>query len=175
MPPDVSAQAECKPIPPRMPTLFLRVIAWVNPGPSPFASKSAVSTSEKGRRAEPESNVRDHSRQFAKVRQLHISPAGSTVSGKVQEMLAKLPKAELTSMGSSLKFCLIAEGTADLYPRFVPTNEWDTAAAQCIVEVAGGKVCLLDGTQLDYQKEVIRNPSFIVVGDQTIPWKEYVE
>ena len=66
-------------------------------------------------------------------------------------MLEKLPGAELVSMGSSLKFCLVAEGAADLYPRFVPTMEWDTGAAQCILEEAGGAVCTLDGYRLAYR------------------------
>ncbi|MBI5846822.1 MAG: 3'(2'),5'-bisphosphate nucleotidase CysQ [Nitrospirae bacterium] len=65
--------------------------------------------------------------------------------------------------GSSLKFCLIAEGKADVYPRFGPTMEWDTAAGQAIVEQAGGRV-LRAGSQelLSYNKENLLNPSFIV-------------
>ena len=53
-------------------------------------------------------------------------------------------------MGSSLKLCLVAEGAADLYPRLGPTSEWDTAAAQAIVEAAGGAVTTLEGTPLRY-------------------------
>lgn len=90
---------------------------------------------------------------------------------QVAAMLEKLPGAELTSMGSSLKFCLVAEGVADLYPRFVPTMEWDTGAAQCVVEAAGGSVMTLDGGRLIYQKEVLRNPSVITVGDPDLDWK----
>ena len=79
--------------------------------------------------------------------------------------LEKLGRHELVSMGSSLKFCLVAEGKADLYPRLGLTSEWDTAAAQCIVEQAGGRVLELDGRPLSYnQKEDILNPWFIVVG-----------
>ena len=59
---------------------------------------------------------------------------------KVSLLLARVPGAELKSLGSSLKFCLVAEGKADLYLRDLPTMEWDTAAAQCIVEAAGGSV-----------------------------------
>ena len=90
---------------------------------------------------------------------------------KVAAMLEKLPNAELVSMGSSLKFCLVAEGAADLYPRFVPTMEWDTGAAQCILEEAGGAVCTLDGYRLGYGKEDPRNPSIIAAGHPTIDWK----
>ena len=89
-------------------------------------------------------------------------------------MLERIPGAELASMGSSLKFCLVAEGKADFYPRFVPTMEWDTAAAQCIVEVAGGTVLDLDGAPLHYQKVPLKNPSIITVGDQAVDWKRYL-
>ena len=74
-------------------------------------------------------------------------------------------------MGSSLKFCLVAEGAADLYPRFVSTMEWDTGAAQCILEEAGGAVCTLDGYRLTYGREDLRNPSIIAAGHPTIDWK----
>jgi 3'(2'), 5'-bisphosphate nucleotidase len=78
---------------------------------------------------------------------------------------------ELVSMGSSLKFCLIAEGRADLYPRLGPTSEWDTAAAQAVVEAAGGVVCELDGRRLLYNKKAnILNPHFIVYADRSQNW-----
>ena len=77
-------------------------------------------------------------------------------------------------MGSSLKFCLIAEGQADLYPRFIPTMEWDTGAAQCILEEAGGSVCTLDGYRLEYAKKELRNRSIIGAGDPTIDWKALI-
>lgn len=70
---------------------------------------------------------------------------------------------DYASKGSSLKFCLIAEGMADIYPRFAPTMEWDTAAGQAIVEASGGNVSLHDGTgSLLYNKEDLLNPWFIV-------------
>lgn len=69
----------------------------------------------------------------------------------------------LTSAGSSLKFCLVAMGEADLYPRFGRTMEWDTAAGQAVLEAAGGKVCNVDGTPLHYGKadRGFDNPAFI--------------
>jgi 3'(2'), 5'-bisphosphate nucleotidase len=69
----------------------------------------------------------------------------------------------LTSAGSSLKFCLIAKGEADLYPRFGRTMEWDTGAGQAVLEAAGGKVCNEDGTPLTYGKSHrgFDNPAFI--------------
>jgi 3'(2'), 5'-bisphosphate nucleotidase len=85
--------------------------------------------------------------------------------------LARLGNHELVSMGSSLKFCLLAEGLADLYPRLGPTSEWDTAAAHAVVEGAGGVVCLLDGSPLRYNtKANILNPHFIVYADRSRDW-----
>jgi 3'(2'), 5'-bisphosphate nucleotidase len=73
--------------------------------------------------------------------------------------------ADVVHMGSALKFCLVAEGKADLYPRFGPTMEWDTAAAQAVVEAAGGSVRLLEGGGvLRYGKAEWRNPPFVCVG-----------
>jgi len=70
---------------------------------------------------------------------------------------------KLISKGSSLKFCLVAEGLADVYPRFAATCEWDTAAAQAIVEFSGGKVINAStDIPLTYNKESLLNPSFIV-------------
>jgi 3'(2'), 5'-bisphosphate nucleotidase len=85
--------------------------------------------------------------------------------------LAKLGPHELVSMGSSLKFCLLAEGKADLYPRLGPTSEWDTAAAQAVVEAAGGAVVTLDGKPLRYNtKADILNPHFFVFADGKRDW-----
>ena len=78
---------------------------------------------------------------------------------------------ESTNMGSSLKLCLIAEGKADLYPRLAPTSEWDTAAAQAIVEAAGGRVVDLDLDVLRYNsKPDVLNPFFYVLGDTQFDW-----
>ncbi len=93
----------------------------------------------------------------------------------IQSMLAHLPDVELKSMGSSLKFCLVAEGQADIYLRDIPTMEWDTAAAQCVVEAAGGSVCTLDGSPLRYGKPGLKNPAIITVGNPALPWKTFLE
>lgn len=71
---------------------------------------------------------------------------------------------EFIVMGSSLKFCLIAEGAADMYPRVGPTMEWDTAAAHCILVEAGGAIADLDGNLIRYNKPVLVNPSFVASG-----------
>lgn len=80
--------------------------------------------------------------------------------------LATLPIAERRPVGSSLKFCLIAEGAADLYPRTGPTREWDTAAGQAILMAAGGDVTALDGKPLRYGKAIegFGQPGFVAVG-----------
>jgi 3'(2'), 5'-bisphosphate nucleotidase len=72
-----------------------------------------------------------------------------------------LTVAERKQAGSSLKFCLIAEGEGDIYPRFGPTNEWDTAAGQGVLEAAGGEVVTTDGRPLAYGKPGFGNPHFI--------------
>ncbi|MCF6288902.1 MAG: 3'(2'),5'-bisphosphate nucleotidase CysQ [Proteobacteria bacterium] len=95
----------------------------------------------------------------------------SHISQDVQAYLVKLGNHEMTAMGSSLKFCLVAEGKADLYPRLGLTSEWDTAAAQCIVEQAGGAVVTLDKQPLLYNsKDSLLNPHFIVYGDAAREW-----
>ena len=72
----------------------------------------------------------------------------------------------MVSMGSSLKICLVAEGAADIYPRLGPTSEWDTAAAQCVVEQAGGTVTDTDMQPLRYNtKDSLLNPHFLVFGE----------
>lgn len=78
---------------------------------------------------------------------------------------------ELVSMGSSLKFCLLAEGRADFYPRLGPTSEWDTAAAHAVVLAAGGKIITLDGKPLRYNtKKTLLNPEFLVIADDSRDW-----
>ncbi len=77
-------------------------------------------------------------------------------------------------MGSSLKFCLVAEGKADLYLRDLPTMEWDTAAAQCIVEAAGGGTYSLDGEPLRYGKPGLKNPAIMTVGDTSFDWRSLI-
>lgn len=107
-----------------------------------------------------------------------ICVAGSRSHGNAQQQafIQSIKNAEVLAVGSSLKFCLVAEGTADIYPRFGPTSEWDTAAAQCIVEEAGGKVVTTDLKPLAYnQKESLLNPTFLVIGDAEYDWSKHIE
>jgi 3'(2'), 5'-bisphosphate nucleotidase len=93
----------------------------------------------------------------------------------LKRFLANLGKHELVSMGSSLKLCLVAEGKADIYPRLGPTSEWDTAAAQAVVEAAGGRVTDTSMTRLTCNaKESVLNPHFLVFGDLSEDWSRYL-
>jgi len=90
--------------------------------------------------------------------------------------LSRLGDHEIIGMGSSLKSCLVAEGNADLYPRLGPTSEWDTAAAQCIVEEAGGQLTEMDLQPLRYNtKDSLLNPHFFVFGDSSRDWSKYLD
>jgi 3'(2'), 5'-bisphosphate nucleotidase len=71
---------------------------------------------------------------------------------------------ETVSAGSSLKFCLVAEAKADVYPRFGPTMEWDTAAGHAVLRAAGGRVTTTSGEPFRYVKPSFRNPGFIAWG-----------
>jgi 3'(2'), 5'-bisphosphate nucleotidase len=90
-------------------------------------------------------------------------------------LLRALGPHELHSMGSSLKFCLVAEGSADIYPRFGPTSLWDTAAAQCVVEQAGGAVIRLTGEPLSYaDPSQVLNPYFLTHGRSDVNWGNWL-
>ena len=96
--------------------------------------------------------------------ELRVVASRSHSDEKTTALLQKLPPHQVVSSGSSLKFCMVAEGTADFYPRLGPTMEWDTAAAQCVLESAGGKVVQLNGQPLRYNKNEWRNPFFYATG-----------
>jgi 3'(2'), 5'-bisphosphate nucleotidase len=83
----------------------------------------------------------------------------------VDKMKQEYSDVEFVSAGSALKFCLVAEGSADLYPRFGPTMEWDTAAGQCMVEQSGGTVLSMkEKRPLAYNKRDLHNPHFVCIG-----------
>ncbi len=106
---------------------------------------------------------------------LVIAGSRSHASDRFREYLDKLGDIELLSVGSSLKSCLVAEGEVDLYARLGLTSEWDTAAAQCIVEEAGGHMTQLDMTPMRYNtKDSLLNPEFFVFGDNTIKWDSFL-
>jgi 3'(2'), 5'-bisphosphate nucleotidase len=101
-----------------------------------------------------------------------VPPTGAVVvhsrshadEAQLDRYLAAVPQAERRVSGSSIKFCLIAAGEADLYPRFGRTMEWDTAAGQAVLEAAGGTVATRDGRPLRYGKSGFANPDFVARG-----------
>lgn len=139
------------------PVLAIDYYAWRNGG----AFKK-----EKGKKP-----VQIHARKLNKQ---HIIVAGSRSHGseRQQHYIAQLDNATVIPMGSSLKSCMVAEGKADIYPRLGPTSEWDTAAAQCIVEEAGGYMINANTKQaMRYNlKDSLTNPHFLVYGDNAEDW-----
>jgi 3'(2'), 5'-bisphosphate nucleotidase len=106
---------------------------------------------------------------------LRIVGSRSHRGDSLDKFLPKLEPYEMVAVGSSLKFCLVAEGSADFYPRLGPTSEWDTAAAQAVVEAAGGMVITTDGERLCYNtKAELLNPHFLVYGDRSRDWVKIV-
>lgn len=108
--------------------------------------------------------------------QLVVAGSRSHSSKRLKRYLECLGHHNLISIGSSLKSCLVAEGKADLYPRLGATSEWDTAAAQCIVEEAGGLITDMQLQPLSYNtKPSLINPHFFVFGDGSVNWARYLE
>ena len=102
-----------------------------------------------------------------------ICGSRSHAGASLQGLLTQIGDYELISMGSSIKMCLVAEGTADIYPRFGPTSEWDTAAAHCVVNEAGGMLVDTSLEPLRYNtKDSLLNPEFMAIGDMNDQWRE---
>lgn len=112
-----------------------------------------------------------HVAQHAEGKPWRVVGSRSHAGDSLRTFLHQLGSHELISMGSSLKLCLVAEGSADAYPRLGPTSLWDTAAAQCVVEQAGGEVIQLTGEPITYaDPAVILNPSFVAHGTSAVNW-----
>src|SRR5271168_3957541 len=117
-------------------------------------------------------------KQGAQPRRIHTVPphhplrvvgSRSHASAETASYLSRLGPHIMTGVGSSLKFCLLAEGKAELYPRFGATSEWDTAAGQAVLEAAGGHVTRLDGHRLRYNcRESLINGDFIAFSDPKV-------
>jgi len=100
---------------------------------------------------------------------LRVVGSRSHATPNTTSYLERLGPHALLGIGSSLKFCLVAEGSADLYPRFGPTSEWDTAAGQAVLEAAGGQVTRLDGHRLRYNcRESVINGDFLAFGQPAV-------
>lgn len=107
---------------------------------------------------------------------LRIAASRSHRDPRTEAMMQRIGDVEAVPLGSSLKFCRLAEGGMDVYPRFGPTSEWDTAAGQCVLEAAGGVVIDPQGRPLRYnQRDTILNGDFIALGDPALPWRDWVE
>lgn len=121
-----------------------------------------------------------HTKTFD-INQLTIAGSRSHSDEKTRKFLHNIHERhgampELLSMGSSLKICLVAEGLADVYPRLGPTFEWDTAAAHCVLEAAGGDIVDVAGEHLRYNThESLLNPFFFATNQPRHPWKNYIQ
>lgn len=122
-------------------------------------------------------HVRPLAPRLAGSEPVEVVASRSHGAGAVDQLMerieAQLGAVECKNMGSSLKLCLVAEGAADLYPRLAPTCEWDTAAAQAVVEAAGGIVVDEQFELLRYnRKDSLLNPFFYVIGDTSFDWRD---
>ncbi len=106
---------------------------------------------------------------------LVIAGSRSYQDASLHDFLKKIGQYEIINMGSSIKSCLVAEGKVDIYPRLGPTSEWDTAAAQCIVEESGGFITDTAFKPLRYNtKDILLNPHFLVFADDNFDWRPFL-
>jgi len=136
-----------------------------------FAARSRGAWKQYGRYEPSEIHVRS----VRKTNPVVACSRCPTVGKRFQAFLDKLGTHDEIKMGAALKSCLVAEGIADVYARLGPTSEWDTAAAQCIVEEAGGHFTDTNLCKLRYNtRESLLNPHFLVFGDASFNWSDYV-
>ena len=110
------------------------------------------------------------------VAPLRVAASRSHRDGRTEAFMQRMGDVEPIGLGSSLKFCRLAEGGMDIYPRFGPTSEWDTAAGQCVLEGAGGGVVDPRGRPLRYNlRDTLLNGDFIALGDPALPWREWLD
>jgi len=121
---------------------------WGGAGLGAFRETAAGTQPIKVSAAEPDDGCR-------------VVASKSHLNEETQAFIERLGSVSLIQAGSSLKFCRVAEGVADIYPRLAPTCEWDTAAAQAVLEGAGGVVLDREGNPLRYGKPDVLNPSFV--------------
>ena len=115
---------------------------------------------------ELDNNNRKQLKVMSSDKKIKVIGSRSHQNEKLDSLLGHIGEYEYVGSGSSLKFCMIANNTAHIYPRFSPTSEWDTAAGQAIVEESGGKVLNDIGETLSYNsKESLRNPNFVAFGN----------
>ncbi len=107
---------------------------------------------------------------------LRVAASRSHRSPRTEALLQRMGDIETVAQGSSLKFCRIAEGDLDVYPRLGPTSEWDTAAGQCVLHAAGGiVVSAASGKPFRYnRRESLLNGDFMALGDPSLPWRDWI-
>ena len=106
---------------------------------------------------------------------LRVAASRSHRDGRTQAFIERMGETEPLGLGSSLKFCRLADGGLDVYPRFGPTSEWDTAAGQCVLEGAGGALLDPRGRPFRYnQRDTVLNGDFIALGDVGLPWRNWL-
>ncbi len=107
---------------------------------------------------------------------LRVAASRSHRGERTEALLARMGEIEVVAQGSSLKFCRIAAGELDVYPRFGPTSEWDTAAGQCVLQAAGGSLLAADtGKPFRYnRRETLLNGDFMALGDASLPWQNWL-
>ncbi len=107
---------------------------------------------------------------------LRVAASRSHRDQRTQALIDRIGDVDTVACGSALKFCRIAEGAIDFYPRFGPTSEWDTAAGQAILEGAGGAVVDPRNRPLRYnRRDTLLNGDFMAMGDRALPWQDWLE
>jgi len=107
---------------------------------------------------------------------VRVAASRSHRDTRTEAFIARMGETEPVGLGSSMKFCRLAEGTLDVYPRFGPTSEWDTAAGQIVLEAAGGAVLDPKGRPLRYnQRDTLLNGDFLALGDPALPWRDWMD
>lgn len=137
---------------------------------APMLGVSWVTTPDGAERREGAARMPIHVSTPVFRHALRVVASRDHAGPRIAAMLRAVPTATTLSMGSSLKFCLVAEGKADLYFRDGPTMPWDTAAAHAVLVAAGGDVFDLAGAPLRYDTPRLLNPQFIAIGDLEFPW-----
>lgn len=118
--------------------------------------------------------IKDSRREKIRVKKssntnIRVVTSRSHPSNELNTFIKRIKNASIVSIGSSLKFCLVASGKADIYPRFGPTSEWDTGAGEAILKFAGGQTVTMDNAPISYnQKESTINPSFIAASSEEL-------
>jgi 3'(2'), 5'-bisphosphate nucleotidase len=109
-------------------------------------------------------------------RPLRVAASRSHRDGRIDALLERIGEVEVLTLGSALKFCRIAEGEVDVYPRLGPTSEWDTAAGQCVLHSAGGVLLSTQsGKSFRYnRRQTLLNGDFIALGDPALPWRDWL-